>query len=83
MFLHLSGAVLARDLSPPLAELLGCENVWCDSRTEESSQRFVLWAGGILERRRAPPLHACCHHHERFVPSLGMRASAHPELELV
>ena len=42
------------DLSPPLAEMLGCENVWCDSRTEESSQRFVLWAGCILECRRVP-----------------------------
>ena len=50
-----SGVVLARDLSPPLADLLGCDNVWCDSRTEESSQKFVLWAGCILERRQAPP----------------------------
>lgn len=40
-----------RQLSPPLKSLLGCDNVWCDSRTEEGSQKFVLWAGCILERR--------------------------------
>ncbi|BDA42157.1 hypothetical protein COCOBI_03-0420 [Coccomyxa sp. Obi] len=40
-----------RQLSPPLQALLGSENVWCDSRTEEGSQKFVLWAGCILERR--------------------------------
>ncbi|KAK9901712.1 hypothetical protein WJX75_009812 [Coccomyxa subellipsoidea] len=40
-----------RQLSPPLKALLGTDNVWCDSRTEEGSQKFVLWAGCILERR--------------------------------
>lgn len=40
-----------RDLSPVLRDLLGVENVWCDSRTEQNSQNFVLWAGYILEQR--------------------------------
>ncbi|KAK9817188.1 hypothetical protein WJX72_010816 [[Myrmecia] bisecta] len=40
-----------RDLTPPLKELLGVDHVWCDSRTEQSSQKFVLWAGSILEHR--------------------------------
>ena len=35
-------------------ELLGCVDVWCDSRSEESSQSFVLWAGSLLQNRRAP-----------------------------
>lgn len=43
-----------RQLSPPLQALLGSENVWCDSRTEEGSQKFVLWAGCVLERRCSP-----------------------------
>ena len=30
---------------------VGMENVWCDTRTEDSSQRFVLWAGAVLELR--------------------------------
>ena len=33
-------------------ELLGCVDVWCDSRSEESSQSFVLWAGSLLLNRR-------------------------------
>ena len=54
MAVFISGlCVVCRQLSPPLKALLGCDNVWCDSRTEESSQRFVLWAGCILERRYA------------------------------
>eukprot|EP00775_Hariotina_reticulata_P002792 gene2792-3085_t len=40
-----------RDLSPVLRELLGVQNVWCDTRTEQNSQNFVLWAGYILEQR--------------------------------
>lgn len=44
-----------RQLSPPLKALLGTDNVWCDSRTEEGSQKFVLWAGCILERRSLLP----------------------------
>ena len=31
--------------------LLRVENVWCDTRTEQNSQNFVLWAGYILEQR--------------------------------
>eukprot|EP00879_Flechtneria_rotunda_P024582 GHRR01026071.1.p3 GENE.GHRR01026071.1~~GHRR01026071.1.p3 ORF type:complete len:103 (+),score=25.92 GHRR01026071.1:217-525(+) len=40
-----------RDLSPVLRDLLGVQNVWCDTRTEQNSQNFVLWAGYILEQR--------------------------------
>lgn len=40
-----------RDLSPVLKDLLGVQNVWCDTRTEQNSQNFVLWAGYILEQR--------------------------------
>ena len=29
-------------------------DVWCDSRSEESSQSFVLWAGSLLQNGRAP-----------------------------
>ena len=31
--------------------MLGVEAVWCDTRTEDSSQQFVLWAGVVLEQR--------------------------------
>ena len=40
-----------RDLSSVLQEVLGVEAVWCDTRTEDSSQQFVLWAGVVLEQR--------------------------------
>lgn len=50
---HPFRALKRRQLSPPLQALLGSENVWCDSRTEEGSQKFVLWAGCVLERRCA------------------------------
>jgi hypothetical protein len=38
--------------------MLGVPHVWCDMRTQESSQRFVLWAGYALESRcvRSRPL---------------------------
>lgn len=32
--------------------MLGVENVWCDTRTEQSSQKFVLWAGYLLEAKQ-------------------------------
>eukprot|EP00887_Chlorella_sp_A99_P008131 scaffold12.g8131.t1 len=41
----------SRGLTTALRELLGMENVWCDTRTEDASQRFVLWAGAVLEMR--------------------------------
>eukprot|EP00891_Asterochloris_glomerata_P005651 jgi/Astpho2/5651/gw1.00079.112.1_t len=41
-----------KELTPALAQLLGVENVWCDTRTESSSQQFVLWAGFVLETKR-------------------------------
>lgn len=40
-----------RDLTPALTRLLGVQNVWCDTRTEQNSQNFVIWAGYILEQR--------------------------------
>jgi hypothetical protein len=42
---------MCRQLAPALKALLGCMDVWCDSRSEESSQSFVLWAGSVLSRR--------------------------------
>ena len=46
-------ACLCRDLSPSLKQLLGVDNLWCDTRTEQSAQKFVLWAGHVLEHRSA------------------------------
>ncbi|GBF90996.1 hypothetical protein Rsub_03851 [Raphidocelis subcapitata] len=40
-----------RELTPALVQLLGVQNVWCDTRTEQNSQNFVIWAGYILEQR--------------------------------
>jgi len=40
-----------RELASPVRDVLGVQNVWCDSRTEGDLQRFVIWAGGILQRR--------------------------------
>ena len=34
-----------------LQQVLGVEAVWCDTRSEDSSQQFVLWAGAVLESR--------------------------------
>lgn len=42
-----------RQLAPVVKDLLGCMDVWCDSRSEESSQSFVLWAGSLLQNRQA------------------------------
>lgn len=41
----------SRDLSSVLQQLLGVQAVWCDTRSEDSSQQFVLWAGAVLEER--------------------------------
>ncbi|KAL4436733.1 hypothetical protein ABPG75_003872 [Micractinium tetrahymenae] len=41
----------SRDLSAVLQQLLGVEAVWCDTRSEDSSQHFVLWVGAVLELR--------------------------------
>ncbi len=40
-----------RDLTPAVTELLGVRSVWCDTKTEQNSQKFVLWAGYLLEIR--------------------------------
>ena len=33
------------------------QHVWCDMRSQESSQRFVLWAGYVLDSRCALRAH--------------------------
>ena len=33
--------------------LLGVDALWCDTRCEAASQKFVLWAGAVLEQRQA------------------------------
>uniref|UniRef100_A0A061QW88 Uncharacterized protein n=1 Tax=Tetraselmis sp. GSL018 TaxID=582737 RepID=A0A061QW88_9CHLO len=40
-----------QSLTPAVTELLRVENVWADTRSEAGSQKFVLWAGALLERR--------------------------------
>ena len=40
-----------RDLTPAVTRLLGVRHVWCDTKSELNSQKFVLWAGHLLERR--------------------------------
>eukprot|EP00798_Chlamydomonas_sp_ICE-L_P005810 gene5810-6097_t len=40
-----------RELGPAVSQLLGVPNVWCDTKSEMNSQKFVLWAGYLLERR--------------------------------
>ena len=37
------------------------QHVWCDTRSQESSQRFVLWAGYVLDSRCAPRPRHCVH----------------------
>eukprot|EP01024_Parvocaulis_polyphysoides_P030148 TRINITY_DN27393_c0_g1_i1.p1 TRINITY_DN27393_c0_g1~~TRINITY_DN27393_c0_g1_i1.p1 ORF type:complete len:447 (-),score=52.08 TRINITY_DN27393_c0_g1_i1:11-1288(-) len=41
-----------QDLAPQLQQLLGVENVWCDTRTQLSQQKFVLWGGYVLEKKK-------------------------------
>eukprot|EP01026_Neomeris_dumetosa_P032788 TRINITY_DN2604_c1_g1_i1.p1 TRINITY_DN2604_c1_g1~~TRINITY_DN2604_c1_g1_i1.p1 ORF type:complete len:352 (-),score=49.94 TRINITY_DN2604_c1_g1_i1:168-1223(-) len=41
-----------QELAPQLQQLLGVDNVWCDTRTQQSQQKFVLWGGYVLEKRR-------------------------------
>jgi hypothetical protein len=40
-----------RDLTPVIQGLLGVRSVWCDTKTEQNAQKFVLWAGYLLEQR--------------------------------
>uniref|UniRef100_A0A7S3QVQ9 DUF4460 domain-containing protein n=1 Tax=Dunaliella tertiolecta TaxID=3047 RepID=A0A7S3QVQ9_DUNTE len=40
-----------RDLTPAVTQLLGVRHVWCDTKSEQNSQKFVLWAGYLLEKR--------------------------------
>ena len=42
-----------RDLVPQLRAALAVQNVWCDNRSAESQEAFVLWAGRILNARSA------------------------------
>ncbi|MEW5302018.1 MAG: hypothetical protein WDW36_004831 [Sanguina aurantia] len=45
-----------KELTPAVQALLGVKAVWCDTKTEQNSQKFVIWAGYLLERREE--LHA-------------------------
>lgn len=40
-----------KELTPAVQKLLGVKAVWCDTKTEQNSQKFVIWAGYLLERR--------------------------------
>lgn len=40
-----------RELTPPITQLLGVRSVWCETKAEQHSQKFVLWAGHLLEKR--------------------------------
>ena len=40
-----------RDLVPQLRKVLAVQNVWCDNRSTESQEEFVLWSGRILNAR--------------------------------
>ena len=57
-----NGCCPCRELSSALSRLLGVEAVFCDTRSPESAQQFVLWAGRILQHRSVPALPASCWH---------------------
>jgi hypothetical protein len=40
-----------RDLTPVVTSLLGVRSVWCDTKNEHNAQKFVLWAGYLVEQR--------------------------------
>lgn len=40
-----------KELTPAVQTLLGVKAVWCDTKTEQNSQKFVIWAGYLLEKR--------------------------------
>ncbi|KAG2489643.1 hypothetical protein HYH03_011922 [Edaphochlamys debaryana] len=40
-----------KELTPAVQQLLGVKAVWCDTKTEQNSQKFVIWAGYLLEKR--------------------------------
>jgi len=42
-----------RELSGPVTQLLGVKSVWCETKVDNTSQKFVLWAGYLLEKRQA------------------------------
>ena len=42
-----------RDLTPQVCEVLAVQNVWCDNRSAESQEAFVLWAGRVLNAAAA------------------------------
>lgn len=41
----------SRMLTQALKELLRVENIWLDSRGQSTTEKFVLWAGAILEHK--------------------------------
>lgn len=40
-----------RELTAPVTHLLGVKSVWCETKAENNSQKFVLWAGFLLEKK--------------------------------
>lgn len=40
-----------KELTPAVQQMLGVKAVWCDTKTEQNSQKFVIWAGYLLEKR--------------------------------
>ena len=40
-----------QELTPVVTEMLRVRSVWCDTKTELNSQKFVIWAGYVLEKR--------------------------------
>lgn len=41
----------SREVTPAVTELLRVRSVWCDTKDEQTAQKFVLWAGYLLEGR--------------------------------
>ena len=72
--------VLTRDLSAAVRDLLGVEKVWCDTRTERSNQKFVLWAGRVLSHRCASRI---CSLAARSRPVKGFSSSFSAREELL
>ena len=42
---------VCRDLTAALQSMLGVEDVWFWSQTQQTSEEFVLWADRVLEHR--------------------------------
>ncbi len=73
-----------RDLTPAVTKLLGVRHVWCDTKSEQNSQKFVLWAGYLLEKRCVPAWTKTCQLFPvcwwLWAPAPVGKGSAHPPL---